>query len=168
MLDEDDERILKVLKKITDSLSLTHLSRTKTFLLSVLQNLQFSSSICTIAISTVFAISKSVARTTSREYKNIGGKLLNLISRRRTFFSKFVCLPFFSVSTPLFSSSPHLDHFSAFDIDICYIEEERGLLLQKLWYSDVQRWAGELLLSVYRATHTAVWAQEIEGTKIVI
>ena len=43
-------------------------------------------------------------------------------------------------------------------------EEERGFLLQKLWYSDVQRWAGELMLSVYRATHTAVWAQEIEGT----
>lgn len=50
------------------------------------------------------------------------------------------------------------------DLDIKFAEEERGLLLQKLWYSDVQRWAGELLLSVYRATHTAVWAQEIEGT----
>jgi hypothetical protein len=79
VLDEDDERILKVMKKVTDSLSLTHLSRTKTFLLSVLQNLQFSSSICTIAISTVFAISKSVARTTSREYKNIGGEILSLM-----------------------------------------------------------------------------------------
>jgi hypothetical protein len=42
-------------------------------------------------------------------------------------------------------------------------DEERGLLLHKLWYSDVQRWVGELLLSVYRAVHTAVWADEIEG-----
>jgi hypothetical protein len=73
-LDGDDERILKVLKKNTDTLSLFNLSKAKKFLLAILQNLQFSTNICSIVVSTVFAISKSIARITAKEYKNIGGK----------------------------------------------------------------------------------------------
>ena len=42
-------------------------------------------------------------------------------------------------------------------------DEERVQLLHKLWYSDVQKWTSDLLLSVYRAAHTAVWGEELDG-----
>ena len=43
------------------------------------------------------------------------------------------------------------------------LECEREEALKALFYCDVQRWAGELMLVVYRALHTAVWATGIEG-----
>ena len=73
-LDQDDERILKVLKKITDSISLPNLMKTKTFLLSVVQSLAFTPSLCTIVISTLFSISKSIAKSSLTNSKGFKGQ----------------------------------------------------------------------------------------------
>ena len=73
-LDQDDERILKVLKKITDSISLPNLMKTKTFLLSVVQSLAFTPSLCSIIISTLFSISKSIAKSSMTNSKGLKGQ----------------------------------------------------------------------------------------------
>ena len=73
-LDQDDERILKVLKKITDTISLPNLMKMKTFLLSVVQSLAFTPSLCTIIISTLFSISKSIAKISTTNSKGSKGQ----------------------------------------------------------------------------------------------
>ena len=79
-MDQDDERILKVLKKITDSLSLSNLNKMKNVLLSVAQDLYFTPSICSIVVSTLYAISKSISKINLNENKAIKGRNSKLFS----------------------------------------------------------------------------------------